>query len=330
MPLLNAQEYVDGIKAGDRVMLARAITLIESNNPKHTLLGSQVVDLCWQHRVESYRIGITGTPGVGKSTTIEQLGLQYIKQGRKVAVLAIDPSSSVNHGSILGDKTRMELLSRAEEAFIRPTPAGKTLGGVARCTYETIILCEAAGYDRIIVETVGVGQSEVSVKDLADIFVLLLLPGGGDELQGIKRGVVEAADIIIINKAEDDRLTIAKQSARHYRNALHLFPPNANQWTSRVLTCSALTGAGLDELFDLLHDFYVHCSDGLLNSTRQKQATIRYDQAIRDLTLLRIGQDSRLNDLLLQSRKQVVSGSRSPYGAAEAVIQELFSNQFLA
>ncbi len=283
-----AEHYVAGIIRGDRVLLSQAITLVESQQTKHQELAQRIIEGCLPHSGHSVRIGITGSPGVGKSTFIEMLGERLIEKGQRVAVLAVDPSSQVSKGSILGDKTRMPQLARNEQAFIRPSPAGASLGGVARKSRETIILCEAAGFDTILVETVGVGQSETTVHSMVDFFLLLLLPGAGDELQGIKRGIVEMADLLAVNKADGERLTIAQQSRQEYRNALHLFPPKESQWTPRVITCSALTQLGIDEIWKAKAEYRALTQkSGYFEKHRREQA--RYwlyetiDQQLRTL-----------------------------------------------
>ncbi|RMG80724.1 MAG: methylmalonyl Co-A mutase-associated GTPase MeaB, partial [Bacteroidetes bacterium] len=254
-PQKSVGEYVEGILRGDLVLLSQAITLVESTKAEHQMLGTEIVEKCLPHTGQSIRIGITGAPGVGKSTFIESFGLHLINQSRKVAVLAIDPTSQVSKGSILGDKTRMAKLSAHPRAYVRPSPAGESLGGVARKTRETILLCEAAGFDAVLVETVGVGQSEIAVHSMVDFFLLLLLPGAGDELQGIKRGIVEMADLIAINKADGDNEKAAKIAQRAYRNALHLFPPKESGWAPKVLTCAGLTGLGIAEIWLQIIDY---------------------------------------------------------------------------
>lgn len=244
-----AEDYVDGVLSGDRAMLAQTITLVESTSPRHANLAYEVVARLLPHSGSSTRVGITGVPGVGKSTFIDQLGLNLTSDGRRVAVLAVDPSSSRTGGSILGDKTRMARLSVEPNAFIRPSPAGSVLGGVARATRETIIVCEAAGFDVVLVETVGVGQSETMVSEMVDFFLVLMLSGAGDDLQGIKKGVLELADMIAINKADGDNLGRAKSAAGEYRAALHLMKPASLTWSPPVLLCSALENSGLDELW---------------------------------------------------------------------------------
>jgi LAO/AO transport system kinase len=247
---LSVAEYVDGVRAGDPAVLARAITLVESSNRVHRALAQQVVLELLPHAGGAHRVGITGVPGVGKSTFIDQLGVNLTAAGHRVAVLAVDPTSSRTGGSILGDKTRMSRLAVDPQAFIRPSPAGSTLGGVTRATRETILVCEAAGYDVVLVETVGVGQSETVVADMVDFFLVLMIAGAGDDLQGIKKGVLELADMVAINKADGDNRTKAELAAADYRGALHLMRPASPTWTPPVVTCSGLTDLGLVELWE--------------------------------------------------------------------------------
>lgn len=253
--VLSLDNYVEGILKGDRVILSRAITLIESANPEHFEMAQAIIERCLPHSGNSLRIGITGVPGVGKSTFIESFGTMLTGMGLKLAVLAIDPSSERTKGSILGDKTRMEALSVDPHAFIRPSPSGSTLGGVARKTRETIILCEAAGFDVILVETVGVGQSETVVKSMVDFFLLLMLAGAGDELQGIKRGIMEMADGLVINKADGDNKSKAVGAQAQYRAALKLFPKNESQWDVPVEVCSALEGYAIDKVWKMIQQY---------------------------------------------------------------------------
>jgi len=245
--LLPADTYVEGVRAGDRAVLARAITLVESELPRHAELAQQVLTRLLPHTGHSHRVGISGVPGVGKSTFIDALGMHLVGRGNKVAVLAIDPSSSISGGSILGDKTRMARLAREPSAYIRPSPSSGTLGGVARKTRETLLLCEAAGFDVVLVETVGVGQSETVVAELVDFYLVLMLAGAGDELQGIKRGILEVADMVAINKADGDNAPRAERARAEYRAALHLMRPGAEPV---VTTCSALEGTGVEQLWD--------------------------------------------------------------------------------
>ncbi|MGV3709067.1 MAG: methylmalonyl Co-A mutase-associated GTPase MeaB [Gemmatimonas sp.] len=246
------EALVSRLLAGDRQALARAITLAESTREDHRVEAERIIDSALPHAGKSIRVGISGSPGVGKSTFIEAFGMNLIRRGHRVAVLAVDPSSRLTGGSILGDKTRMEELSRADGAFIRPSPAGKTLGGVARRTREAITLCEAAGFDFILVETVGVGQSETAVADMVDLFCLLLQPAAGDELQGIKKGIVELAELILVTKGDGDLLTIAERTASDYRAALRLLRPVSTAWKPVVTTVSSVTASGLDKAYDTI------------------------------------------------------------------------------
>ncbi len=269
---LTVDDYVKGILDGDRTILSRAITMIESENPTHIAMAQDIIERCLPHSGNSLRIGITGVPGVGKSTFIESFGGMLTAQGHKLAVLAIDPSSERTKGSILGDKTRMETLSVDPNAFIRPSPSGSALGGVARKTRESIILCEAAGFDTIIVETVGVGQSETVVKSMVDFFLLLMLAGAGDELQGIKRGIMEMADALVINKADGDNLPKAKGAASQYRAALKLFPKSDNGWDVPVEVCSARECFALDKVWQIIQDFVTLTKgNGSFERTRNEQ-----------------------------------------------------------
>ncbi|TAK37748.1 MAG: methylmalonyl Co-A mutase-associated GTPase MeaB, partial [Saprospiraceae bacterium] len=271
--LLAADEYVVGILGGDRILLSQAITLVESTRPSHQKMAQEILEKCLPHSGQSMRIAITGSPGVGKSTFIETLGTYLTGKGGKLAVLAVDPSSQVSGGSILGDKTRMNSLSANNRAYVRPSPAGDALGGVAARTRETMLLCEAAGFDTIFVETVGVGQSETAVHKMVDFFLLLLQPAAGDELQGIKRGIVEMADLIAINKADGSLLEQAKIAHQEYSRALHLFPEKESGWVPKVVTCSALTGAGMEELWQIAGDyFYQIRNNGWFENNRHQQA----------------------------------------------------------
>jgi LAO/AO transport system kinase len=252
---LDVAAHVEGVLAGDRSVLARTITLVESSAAAHAEKAETVLKELMPHTGGSVRVGITGSPGVGKSTFIEAFGMMLCDEGHRVAVLAVDPSSSVTRGSILGDKTRMERLSRDERAFIRPSPAAGTLGGVTRKSRETILLCEAAGFDVILVETVGVGQSEIAVRSMVDFFLLLLLPGAGDELQGIKKGVIELADALVVNKADGENRGPANRARAEYQQALRYLAPATEGWETRAHTCSALTGEGIPELWEMIRTF---------------------------------------------------------------------------
>ena len=279
----NKDALAEAVLAGDRRALAQAITLIESTRADHRACSNALLERLMPHAGGSIRLGISGVPGVGKSTFIEALGNYVIDAGHQVAVLTVDPSSAISGGSILGDKTRMELLSRRPEAYIRPSPAGKTLGGVTRRSREALILCEAAGFDVVIVETVGVGQSETRVADMTDMFVLLQLPGGGDELQGIKRGIMELADLILINKADDDLVKLAERAAAEYRSALRLLHPRSANWKVEVTCCSARDGDGIAEAWKtVLRHHEMLTSSSQLTARRAAQARDRIWSDVTD------------------------------------------------
>jgi LAO/AO transport system kinase len=268
----NASFFIDGVLKGEITVLSRAITIIESSNAEHRQLASEIINGIISHSGKSFRLGITGVPGVGKSTFIESFGKELLAHKHKIAVLAIDPSSSKSKGSILGDKTRMEFLSAQPNVFIRPTPSSGSLGGVARATYETILLCEAAGFDFIIIETVGVGQSEIAVSKMTDFFLLLMLAGAGDELQGIKRGIMEMADSIVITKADGDNVGKAKTAKAEYTNAIHLFPATESGWIPKVEICSSVNNTGIKEVYQLIETYKRHAiNNGHLNKKRKDQ-----------------------------------------------------------
>jgi len=269
---LSVDDYVQGVRAGNRVVLARAITLVESNSPAHMETAQEVLKQLLPYTGGSVRVGITGVPGAGKSTFIEALGSLLCDRGHKVAVLAVDPSSSVTRGSILGDKTRMEVLSRNKNAFIRPSPSGGTLGGVTRKSRETILVCEAAGFDVILIETMGVGQSEVTVRSMVDFFLLILLTGAGDELQGIKKGVMELADAVLINKADGDNKIRALAAREDYARVLRYLQPATGGWTTGAYTCSAVTGEGIAEIWSVIEEFRrVTTESGVFYARRRSQ-----------------------------------------------------------
>jgi LAO/AO transport system kinase len=273
---LTVADYVSGVLSGDRTILSRAITLVESNSPVHAEISSRVVKELLPKSGKSTRVGITGVPGAGKSTFIDVLGNRLCEAGRKVAVLAVDPSSSVTKGSILGDKTRMEFLSRHPNAFIRPSPSGGTLGGVTRKSRETMLLCEAAGYDVILVETVGVGQSEAAVRSMVDFFLLMVITGAGDELQGIKKGVMELADAILINKADGGNALKAAATRAEYDRILHFLRPATEGWETKAHTCSAATGAGIDEIWSVVERFMKTVKDSGVFAERRRQQTLSW------------------------------------------------------
>jgi len=323
----SLEEYVAGIKAGDISILSRAITLVESTRVDHRELSQQIIEACIPFSGNSIRIGITGVPGVGKSTFIESFGKHITAQGKKLAVLAIDPSSEQNKGSILGDKTRMEALCQDEMAFIRPSPAAGSLGGVARKTRESILLCEAAGYDIIIVETVGVGQSETAVHSMVDFFLLLMLAGAGDELQGIKRGIMEMADTIAITKADGDNTNRSKAAVGDYKRAIHLFPPTQSGWIPKVLTCSALQNEGIQELWECVASFVNHSkTNNFFDKNRKDQAQFWLHESIQEQLGQRFYHNPKIKSELQEMEKQVVAGGLSPFTAANKLIA-LFQDQ---
>ncbi|MDP5199651.1 methylmalonyl Co-A mutase-associated GTPase MeaB [Flavobacterium sp. DG2-3] len=321
----TSQELIDGIVQGNRTSLSRAITLIESTNPDHFEKASEVVQGCLSHANKSIRIGITGVPGVGKSTFIEAFGKHLTQLGKKVAVLAVDPSSSLSHGSILGDKTRMEELVKDENAFIRPSASGKTLGGVARKTRETIILCEAAGFDTIIIETVGVGQSETAVHSMVDFFLLLKISGAGDELQGIKRGIMEMADAIVINKADGDNIKKANQAKVEFNRALHLFPPKKSNWQPKVTTCSSLTKDGIPEVWNTISDYFELTKEsGFFEEKRNEQNHFWMMETINEQLKQNFYNQPEIISLLEESKKAVQNNEISSFAAAQNLLQLYF------
>lgn len=317
----------EGVLARDRRSLAQAITLVESTRPDHRAQASALLQSLMPHTGQSIRLGISGVPGVGKSTFIEALGNHVIDEGHRVAVLTVDPSSAISGGSILGDKTRMETLSRRPEAYIRPSPAGKTLGGITRRSREALIVCEAAGYDVVIVETVGVGQSETRVADMTDMFMLLLLPGGGDELQGIKRGIMELADLVLINKADDELAMLAERSAGQYRNALRLLHPRSSHWKVQVQTCSARDGEGVAGAWDVvLRHHAVLAEAGELAERRATQARDWMWSELSD-TLLDALRDDPVVARQVPLLEAAVSEGKIPPVTAASQLLELFLRQ---
>lgn len=314
----------DLVLKGERRALARAITLVESTNPSHRAQAGQLLERLLPHTGQAVRLGITGVPGAGKSTFIESFGLYVVGQGHKLAVLAVDPSSPRSGGSILGDKTRMEELSRHSGSFIRPSPSGGSLGGVARRTREAMLVCEAAGFDVVIVETVGVGQSETRVSDMVDMFLLLLVPSGGDELQGIKKGVVELADALLINKADGDLETAAERTCRDYANALHLLSPIHQDWTVPVEKISALTGKGMDAVWALIQRFVKTMGEERLAAKRAAQAQSWLWQAIDDGLKERFLAHPGISDALAGSEASVAQGKQSPTTAANRLLDLFF------
>jgi LAO/AO transport system kinase len=322
----SVDEYVSGIISGNRTVLSQAITLVESSLPEHYETAQDIIEKCLPYSSRSVRIGITGVPGAGKSTFIETFGLHIITEGRKLAVLTIDPSSEQTKGSIMGDKTRMELLSVHPDAFIRPSPAAGTLGGVARKTRETIILCEAAGFDTILVETVGVGQSETEVHSMVDLFLLLMLAGAGDELQGIKRGIMEMADLIAITKADGQNKLVAEEARALFQNTLHLFPAKLSGWKPQVLTCSALKNEGIDELWKIIVSYLDLIKEsGYFDKRRKQQAIIRMHSTIVECLNNSFYNNDEVRLLKPELERQLIEGTITSYKAAVILLDKYFS-----
>lgn len=319
--LLTADEYVDGILSGNIVILSRAVTLIESSLPEHADLAQEIIERCLPYSGNSIRVGITGVPGAGKSTSIDAFGMHLLGKGHKLAVLAIDPSSERSKGSILGDKTRMDNLSVAENAFIRPSPSAGSLGGVARKTRETIILCEAAGFDYIFVETVGVGQSEIAVHSMVDFFLLIQLSGTGDELQGIKRGIMEMADGIVINKADGDNIDKAKMAQRQLRNALHLFPLPESGWAPEVLTYSGYYKLGIEAIWNMIDNYidFVKKS-GYFNHKRNEQSKYLMFETINEHLHNNFYSNPAIYELLKKLEYDLLNSKKSSYAAAKEAL----------
>ncbi|MES2689558.1 MAG: methylmalonyl Co-A mutase-associated GTPase MeaB [Bacteroidota bacterium] len=320
---LTVQDYLDGIKAGNIAVLSKAITLVESTLPAHQELAEQIIAQCLPLTGNSMRIGITGVPGVGKSSFIEKFGVYLADaHSRKVAVLAIDPTSSISGGSILGDKTRMERLSVHPHAFIRPTPSSNALGGVARKTRETIYLCEAAGFDAIIVETVGVGQSETAVHSMVDFFLLLMLSGAGDELQGIKRGIMEMADALVITKADGTNKDKAKLAAIEYKRAMHLLPPHAAGWIPETTTCSSLTGEGMNTVWGIIEKYKNHTTlNHYFSGKRKKQAVYWMDETIHENIKQLFFSNPQVKIAYDEYVQQLNEGSITSYKAAKELMK---------
>ena len=318
------EKLLEGILAGNRAALARSITLVESKKDSDQEIAASLIEGCIPGAGKSLRIGVTGVPGAGKSTLIEQLGLLLIARGHRVAVLAVDPSSRISKGSILGDKTRMEKLSLSTEAFIRPSPAGETLGGVARTTRESILLCEAAGFDVILVETVGVGQSETAVYDLVDFFLLLQLTGAGDELQGIKRGIIEMADAIVINKAEGNNRDNALKTKGMLEISMHYYPEKPGGWKPQVLLCSALEGSGLEDLWDLIQEFKkLGMQSGTLLENRRNQNIKWFQQSLDAGLRDYFYRNPRYRKTFDALQRMVQDGSIRPFRAAGQLLSQL-------
>lgn len=327
MIIPDIDTYLNGVLDGDRTILAKAITLIESNSPNHTRIAQELLKELQKNSGKSHRIGITGAPGVGKSTFIESLGSSLCDKGHRVAVLAIDPSSSLSRGSILGDKTRMEQLSRHKNSFIRPSPSAGSLGGVARKTRETIIICEAAGFDTIFVETVGVGQSETKVRSMVDLFILLLLPGAGDELQGIKKGSVELSDMVVVNKRESEKSDLARITREDYKNALHLLQPYTKDWETKALICSALSGNGIQDVWKEAQEYFNHIEkEGIFRKRRLNQMLDWFHAMIEDELKGRFYGNPEIEGLHKRFSKEITSGGIMPYAAVQKLMEKFFGS----
>jgi LAO/AO transport system kinase len=315
---LNIQDYITGLQNSNIAVLSRAITLIESTKPEHQELASQLIDVILPLTGNSVRIGITGVPGVGKSTFIESFGMHCIQEGKKVAVLAIDPSSSLSKGSILGDKTRMEQLSVHPNAFIRPSAASGSLGGVTYKTREATLLCEAAGFDTIIIETVGVGQSETEVSQITDFFLLLMLAGAGDELQGIKRGIMEMADGLIITKADGNNITKAKSARTEYARALHFLPPQPSGWIPEVLVCSSYENSGIKDAVQMIEKFVQHQNlNGYFQQKRKEQNQYAFQRLLQEHLRRSLLLKPDIKEAINKLETAVISGETSPYSAVK-------------
>ncbi len=321
----SSKELVEGILAGNITALSRAITLVESTNSDHLTKANEVINACLPHANKSVRIGITGVPGVGKSTFIEAFGKYLTSLGKKVAVLAVDPSSTISHGSILGDKTRMEELVKDENAFIRPSASGETLGGVARKTRETITLCEACGFDTIIIETVGVGQSETAVHSMVDFFLLLKISGAGDELQGIKRGIMEMADAIVINKTDGDNIRKANLAKVEFNRALHLFPAKKSGWIPTTSTCSAITHEGISAVWKTIAQFVeLTKENNYFFEKRKEQNQYWMLETIDEQLKLNFYNRPEIHQLLDSTKKAVQNDEISPFAAAKLLLEKYF------
>lgn len=321
----TAEELISGILNGNMTALSRAITLVESTNIAHLAKASTIINACLPHSKKSVRIGITGVPGVGKSTFIEAFGLHLTKLGKKVAVLAVDPSSTISHGSILGDKTRMEELVKDKNAYIRPSASGATLGGVARKTRETITLCEANGFDIIIIETVGVGQSETAVHSMVDFFLLLKISGAGDELQGIKRGIMEMADTIVINKADGDNIKKSQLARVEFNRALHLFPEKSSGWHPTAMMCSSITKEGIDTVWETITAYLKLTSDNhYFDEKRQEQNQYWMMETIEEQLKNDFYNDISIKKLLVENKKAVQNNELSPFAAATILLEHYF------
>ena len=323
MQTQNAEYFINGIIAGEISILSRAITLAESTREEHQEIAGKVIDGVIERTGKSFRVGITGVPGVGKSTFIEIFGLALANSGRRVAILAIDPSSQKSKGSILGDKTRMEKLSVHPHVFIRPSPSSGTLGGVAQKTFESMLLCEAAGYDFIIVETVGVGQSEIAISQMTDFFLLLMLAGAGDELQGIKRGIMEMADAVVITKADGNNVQKAKNARTEYAHALHLFPPTESGWIPKVEICSALNNEGITNVIDTIEEYKrLTVTNGYFRNKRKTQLKEWLHHSISEKLKEKFYNDPVIKRELEKLETQLKTGTINPYKLASELLSK--------
>lgn len=323
--MISITDYIDGIRSSDKRILGKAITLIESKKPEHRELADKLLKEILPFTGKSFRIGITGVPGAGKSTFIESFGKYAIEQGKKVAVLAIDPSSSINKGSILGDKTRMEELAKDPNAFIRPSPSSGFLGGVANTTFESLLICEAAGYDYILIETVGVGQSETLVNDITDVFLFLKVIGTGDELQGIKRGIMEMADLIFINKVNSENLSKAKLTKTELSRALQFITPKEKNWKTPVITGSALEKTGISDVFNKIEDYIsLKIKNNTFLETRQRQAQKRFEFWVREYILEKAKNDHLLESSFQEHKKNASELKSNPSSEAHDFVNKLF------
>ena len=324
----TVDEFVDGIVKGNMTVLSQAVTLVESTKPEHQSVAQEVIEKCLPHSGKSVRIGISGVPGAGKSTSIDAFGLHVLEKGGKLAVLAIDPSSERTKGSILGDKTRMEKLSVHPNAFIRPSPSAGSLGGVARKTRETIILCEAAGFDKIFVETVGVGQSETAVHSMVDFFLLIQLAGTGDELQGIKRGIMEMADMMVITKADGENVHKAQLAKAQYQNALHLFPLPESQWRAKVFTCSSVDKVGLEEVWNGVEEYLDHImANGYYQSNRNRQNKYWMYESINEVLKSSFYQNPEIASRIEEIEQRVLDAKLSSFIAAKELLDIYFKHK---
>jgi LAO/AO transport system kinase len=317
----NLHDYIHGILEHDRRTLAKTITLIESSLPAHRDLARKIIDLLLPYTGKTMRLGVTGVPGAGKSTFIETLGIMLLQKGYSVAVLAVDPSSTRSGGSILADKTRMEKLSIEERAFIRPSPSGGTLGGVARKTRETMLVCEAAGFDVVIVETVGAGQSEVTVASMVDFFLVLMIPGAGDELQGMKKGIRELADVVAVNKADGDNVEKARLARKQYETALHFLTPSSPNWSPPVLTCSATEMTGIDKIWETVLDYKKKfTASGELEAKRKRQAIVWMWFLVKEGLTERFNKNPYVKKMIPKVEKEVKQGTIAPTAAADKLL----------